>query len=89
MSVELRAEYNHSSSFFFASSNLPVEREKSFGLTNASVTVTLPNRRTSVQIWGRNIFGVEYRTYLDVIDPARLEGWSDRATYGITLSQKF
>jgi outer membrane receptor protein involved in Fe transport len=51
--------------------------------------LTLPNRTTSIQMWGRNIFSKEYRTYLDPLDGALEEGWSDRATYGATLSQKF
>jgi len=88
-SLELRAAYNYTGTFFFQPDNLPIEREKGYGLTDASATFTLANGTTSIQAWGRNIFGVEYRTYLDPLDQERVEGWSDKATYGVTLMQKF
>lgn len=87
--IELRAAYNYTGSFFFQPDNLALQKEKGYGLTDVSASLTLPNGTTSIQAWGRNIFSKEYRTYLDPLDGALKEGWSDKATYGITLSQRF
>lgn len=87
--LDLRVAYNYTGSFFFQPDNLPIEREKPYGLTDASATLTLANRTTKIQAWGRNIFGVQYRTYLDPLDTSRLASWSDKSTFGVTLSQQF
>jgi iron complex outermembrane recepter protein len=87
--LNLRAAYNWTGRFFFQPSNSPVERESSYGLTDVSAQITLPNERTSLQLWGRNIFNTTYRTYLDPLDAERIAAYGDRATYGVTLSHSF
>lgn len=87
--LDIRAAYNYTGKFFFQPDNLPIEREKDYGLTDLSATLTLANGTTKIQAWGRNLFSVEYRTYLDPLDTSRLASWSDKATYGVTLTQKF
>lgn len=87
--LNLRVAYNWTGSFFFQPSNLAIEREEAYGLTDVSAQIILPNERTSVQFWGRNIFNVTYRTYLDPLDQERIAAYGDRATYGITLSHSF
>lgn len=87
--LDLRAAYNYTGTFFFQPDNLAIEKETPYGLTDVSGTFRLANETTSVQLWGRNIFGVEYRTYLDPLSTSRVEAWSDKATYGVTVTQKF
>lgn len=87
--LQLRAAYNYTGSFFFQPENLPLDKEKPYGLTDISLQLTLPNRTTNIQGWARNIFNVTYRNYLDPLAAELLAGYGDRRTYGVTLSQKF
>ena len=87
--LRLRAAYTYTGGFFFQPGNLPLEREKPYGLTDLSATLTLPNKTTSFQLWGRNVFNVVYRNYLDPLDQERVEGYGDRVTFGATVAQRF
>jgi len=87
--LQVRAAYNYTGGFFFQPNNLQIEREKPYGLTDLSAQLTLPNGTTSVQAWSRNLFNVTYRNYLDPLDQERVEGYGERRTYGVTVTQRF
>ncbi len=87
--LELRAAYNYTGTFFFQPDNSVLSKEKGYGLTDVSARVTLPNGTTSLQLWGRNIFDVEYRSYNSVLDQENRNGYGDKATYGVTVAQRF
>lgn len=87
--LELRAAYNYTGTFFFQPDNSALSKEKGYGLTDVSARITLPNGTTSVQLWGRNIFDVKYRSYNSVLDQEHRNGYGDKATYGVTVAQRF
>ena len=87
--LQVRAAYNYTGEFFFQPNNLRIERESPYGLTDLSARLTLPNGTTSVQAWSRNLFNVTYRNYLDPLDQERVEGYGERRTYGVTVTQRF
>ncbi len=88
-SVSGRVAYNYTSGYFLQPDNLQVERQKGYGLLDASLSYTLANGTSSVQIWGRNLGNKTYISYLDPFSPEYVAFYGDRRTFGFTLNQKF
>jgi iron complex outermembrane receptor protein len=57
--VTPRVDVFHSSDLFFLSANSPLERQKPYTLVDANVTWRSPDRRYSVQVFGRNLGDVD------------------------------
>ncbi len=54
--------YSYTSAFYFQ----PDDRltQKPYGILNASLTWTLPGEKYDVRVWGKNITGTQYYSYL-------------------------
>ena len=87
--LQLILAYNYIGEFYFQPANLPRDFEDAHGLISASARYTLPNGTTSIQLWGRNLGNEEYRTYSNQLDQQVTEGWSEKRTFGVTVSQRF
>ncbi|WP_162256513.1 TonB-dependent receptor [Sphingomonas sp. Root710] len=86
--LSLRASYNYTSSFYFRADNLASQKQKAYGLADASATLKL-HGGTSVQLWGRNLFDKKYASYLNSIASEVVATYGDRRTYGFTVTQNF
>jgi iron complex outermembrane receptor protein len=87
-SINFNAVIYYNSGFAAESDNLI--RQKAFEQLNASATWTLPNERTTLSVWGKNLTNQQIQGFESTLPyGGHLVLWSAPLTYGITAGYKF
>ena len=61
-SILLRGEYNHRSRQYFTPANVTAQSQPGYGLINANIGYTSPDKRWQIVLYGRNLADKEYVT---------------------------
>jgi len=85
-----RVDYTNQSKMYFEASNLPTQKQEGFINVDARVSVTSPDKRWEVAVWGKNLTDELVATYVTAFAPYRqvLVPYAPPKTYGVTLIWK-
>ncbi|MGE3397137.1 MAG: hypothetical protein AB7H79_09585, partial [Sphingomonas sp.] len=82
---------NYQSSYFTDVANIPISHVDGRALVNGRLSLGSTNNRWEVSLWARNIFDLEYTTYVNNLTSTRrvLFATGYPRTYGIQLRLRF
>ncbi|MDB5457448.1 MAG: TonB-dependent receptor [Caulobacter sp.] len=86
--ISLRGEGFWQAREYFVASNDPAQSQKGYGLVNASLAYDLPDGRTQVSLWGKNLLDEEYVTATATISPVVSGRPGEPRTIGVRLGWK-
>ena len=89
-SVLGRVDYTNQSRMYFDASNIPGQKQEGYIDVDARLSVSPPDRRWEMAVWGKNLTDELVATYVTVFAPFRqiLAAYSPPRTYGVTLVWK-
>ena len=85
-----RVDYTNQSRMYFEASNIPTQKQEGYINVDARVSLTSPDRRWEMAVWGKNLTDELVATYATPFAPYRqvLVPYSPPRTYGVTLVWK-
>jgi iron complex outermembrane recepter protein len=85
-----RVDYTNQSHMYFEASNIPTQKQEGFINWDARVSVTSPDKRWELAVWGKNLSDELVATYVTAFAPYRqvLVPYAPPKTYGVTLVWK-
>ena len=85
-----RVDYSHQAHMFFEASNIAAQKQEGFINVDARVSLTSPDKRWEVAVWGKNLTDELVATYVTAFAPYRqvLVPYAPPKTYGVTLIWK-
>lgn len=86
--LSLRGEGSWQAREYFVASNDPAQSQKAYGLLNVSLAYDLPDGRTQISLWGKNLLDKEYVTATATISPVVSGRPGDPRTFGVRLGWK-
>ncbi|MDB5459394.1 MAG: TonB-dependent receptor [Caulobacteraceae bacterium] len=85
--MSLRAEGSYQTREYFEASNSIAQSQAAFGLFNSSLAYSLPDGKTQVSLWGRNLLNQQYVTATAAISPVVSGRPGDPRTFGIRFDR--
>jgi iron complex outermembrane receptor protein len=85
-----RVDYTNQAHMFFEGSNIPTQKQEGYINVDARVSLTAPDKRWQVAVWGKNLTDELVATYVTAFAPYRqvLVPYAPPKTYGVTLVWK-
>lgn len=85
-----RVDYTNQSHMYFEASNIPTQKQEGYINVDARVSLTSPDKRWQVAVWGKNLTDELVATYVTAFAPYRqvLVPYAPPKTYGVTLVWK-
>ena len=85
-----RVDYSNQSKMYFEASNIPTQKQEGFINWDARASLTSPDRRWEIAVWGKNLSDELVATYVTAFAPFRqvLVPYAPPRTYGVTLTWK-
>ena len=85
-----RVDYTNQSHMYFEASNIPQQKQEGFINVDARVSLTSPDKRWQVAVWGKNLTDELVATYVTYFGLYRqtLVPYAPPKTYGVTLVWK-
>jgi iron complex outermembrane receptor protein len=85
-----RVDYTNQSHSFFEASNIPTQKQEGFINWDARASLTSPDKRWEIAVWGKNLSNELVATYVTAFAPYRqvLVPYAPPRTYGVTLTWK-
>ena len=85
-----RVDYTNQAHMYFEASNIPTQKQEGFINVDARVSVTSPDKRWEVAVWGKNLTDELVATYVTAFAPYQqvLVPYAPPKTYGVTLIWK-
>ena len=85
-----RVDYTNQSHMYFEASNIPTQKQEGFINVDARVSLTSPDKRWQVAVWGKNLTDELVATYVTAFAAFRqvLVPYAPPRTYGVTLVWK-
>ncbi len=85
-----RVDYTNQSHMFFEASNIPAQKQEGYINVDARVSLTSPDKRWQVAVWGKNLTDELVATYVTYFGAYRqtLVPYAPPRTYGVTLVWK-
>jgi len=85
-----RVDYTNQSKMYFEASNIPTQKQEGYINVDGRISVTSPDKRWEVAVWGKNLTDELVATYVTAFAPYRqvLVPYSPPRTYGVTLIWK-
>jgi iron complex outermembrane receptor protein len=82
-----RVDYTNQSKMYFEASNIPTQKQEGYINVDARVSVTSPDKKWQVAVWGKNLTDELVATYVTAFAPYRqvLVPYAPPKTYGVTL----
>jgi iron complex outermembrane receptor protein len=82
-----RVDYTNQSRMYFDASNIPGQKQEGYINVDGRLSLTSPDRRWEVAVWGKNLTDELVATYVTVFAPFRqiLAPYAPPRTYGVTL----
>ena len=90
--LSLRLDYSNRDDYFIDVTNTPELEQSSYGLVNGRITYGLPDGKTTVAVWGKNL--ADKRYLVGGIENIQLFGsvyrfYGEPRMYGLTLTRSF
>jgi iron complex outermembrane recepter protein len=85
-----RIDYNNQAHMYFEASNIATQKQEGYINVDARLSLTSPDRRWQVAVWGKNLTDELVATYVTAFAPYRqvLVPYAPPKTYGVTLVWK-
>ena len=85
-----RVDYTNQAHMYFEASNIPTQKQEGYINVDARVSLTSPDKRWEVAVWGKNLTDELVATYVTAFAPYRqvLVPYAPPKTYGVTLIWK-
>ncbi len=85
-----RVDYSNQSHMYFDANNLPVQKQEGYINVDARVSVTSPDKRWELAVWGKNLTDELVASYVTAFAPfgQQLVPYTPPKTYGVTLIWK-
>ncbi len=85
-----RVDYANQSHMYFDANNLPTQKQEGYINVDARVSLTSPDKRWELAVWGKNLTDELVATYVTAFAPygQRLVPYAPPKTYGMTLVWK-
>jgi iron complex outermembrane receptor protein len=85
-----RVDYSNQSHMFFDANNLPIQKQEGFINWDGRISVTSPDKRWEIALWGKNLSNELVATYVTAFAPygQQLVPYAPPRTYGVTLIWK-
>ena len=85
-----RLDYTNQAHMFFEASNIATQKQEGYINVDARVSLTSPDKRWEVAVWGKNLTDELVATYVTAFAPYRqvLVPYAPPKTYGVTLIWK-
>ncbi|MBL8771582.1 MAG: TonB-dependent receptor [Phenylobacterium sp.] len=85
-----RVDYTNQSHMYFEASNIPAQKQEGYINVDARLSLTSPDKRWEVAVWGKNLTDELVATYVTAFAPYRqvLVPYAPPKTYGVTLVWK-
>jgi iron complex outermembrane receptor protein len=82
-----RVDYTNQSRMYFEASNIPAQKQEGYINVDARVSVTSPDKKWQLAVWGKNLTDELVATYVTAFAPYRqvLVPYAPPKTYGVTL----
>jgi iron complex outermembrane receptor protein len=82
-----RVDYTNQSKMYFEASNIPTQKQEGYINVDARVSVTSPDKKWQVAVWGKKLSDELVATYVTAFAPYRqvLVPYAPPKTYGVTL----
>ncbi|HEY0647929.1 TonB-dependent receptor, partial [Phenylobacterium sp.] len=82
-----RVDYTNQAHMFFEGSNIATQKQEGYINVDARVSLTSPDKRWQVAVWGKNLTDELVATYVTAFAPYRqvLVPYAPPRTYGVTL----
>ena len=82
-----RVDYTNQSKMYFEASNIPTQKQEGYIQVDARASLTSPDKRWEVAVWGKNLTDELVATYVTAFAPYRqvLVPYAPPKTYGVTL----
>lgn len=82
-----RVDYTNQSRMYFEASNIPTQKQEGYINLDARVSLTSPDKRWQLAVWGKNLTDELVATYVTAFAPYRqvLVPYAPPKTYGVTL----
>jgi iron complex outermembrane receptor protein len=90
--LNVHLDGSYTSSQYFGVLNTPAVYWGGYGLLNANVAYVMPNGKTQISLWGKNLTDRLYATFIADLQAGFGEintEWGPPLTYGIELRHKF
>ena len=83
----VRVDYTNQAHSYFEASNIPTQKQEGFINLDARASITSPDKRWEVAVWGKNLTDELVPTYVTAFAPYRqvLVPYAPPRTYGVTL----
>lgn len=83
-----RVDYSNQSKMYFEASNIPTQKQQGYINWDARASLTSPDDRWEVAVWGKNLSDELVATYVTAFAPFRqvLAPYTPPKTYGVTLT---
>jgi len=85
-----RVDYSNQSKMYFEASNIPTQKQQGYINWDARVSLTSPDERWGLALWGKNLTDELVATYVTAFAPYGqvLVPYAPPKTYGLTLTWK-
>lgn len=85
-----RVDYSNQSHMYFDANNLPVQKQAGYTNVDARLSLTSPDKRWELAVWGKNLTDELVATYVTAFAPygQQLVPYAPPKTYGVTLAWK-
>jgi iron complex outermembrane receptor protein len=85
-----RVDYTNQSHSYFEASNIPTQKQDGFINWDARASLTSPDERWEIAVWGKNLSNELVATYVTAFAPYHqvLVPYAPPRTYGVTLTWK-
>ena len=85
-----RVDYTNQSKMYFEASNIPTQKQEGYINVDARASITSPDGRWQVAVWGKNLTDELVATYVTAFAPYHqvLVPYAPPKTYGVTLVWK-
>ena len=85
-----RVDYTNQAHMYFEASNIATQKQQGYINVDARVSLTSPDKRWQVAVWGKNLTDELVATYVTAFAPYRqvLVPYAPPKTYGVTLVWK-
>ncbi|HET7333869.1 MAG TPA: TonB-dependent receptor [Rhizomicrobium sp.] len=85
-----RVDYLYTGSYFFDPNNIPTQTQPAYSMVDARLSISPPDSRWEVSLWGKNLGDKLVATYVTAFAPYKqvLVPYAPPRTFGVTLTFK-
>ena len=88
-SLQLRADGNFQSETFLTPDNVRANRVEPYGTANVRFSWLSADEKIELALWGKNVTGTRYITYISPVLTMDQINYNDPSTYGVQAVLKF